>query len=83
MKHIHPDNAIIDAFGGTVALARVCECKPQAVSRWRRAGIPKARRQFLKLLRPDLFRPTPFAGEGRTTSVPSEAQHPEGSRPHA
>lgn len=56
MADKHPDNEIIDAFGGTVALAKVCECEPQAVSQWRRSGIPKARRQYLRALRPDLFR---------------------------
>ncbi|WP_180188107.1 Cro/CI family transcriptional regulator [Achromobacter insuavis] len=65
MDHRHPDNQIIDAFGGTVALAKVCECEPQAVSQWRRSGIPKARRQYLRALRPDLF----------ASAKPQEAAH--------
>ena len=55
MDDKHPDTRIIDSFGGTVALARLCECEPQAVSQWRKTGIPKARRQFLRAIRPDLF----------------------------
>ena len=48
-------NRIIDALGGTTEVARLCECNPQAVSHWRRDGIPKARRLFLKFVRPELF----------------------------
>jgi hypothetical protein len=46
---------IIDAFGGTAAVARLCRVNSQAVSHWRRKGIPDARLQFLQLLRPDVF----------------------------
>lgn len=55
MDDKHPDSKIIDRLGGTVAVARLCECEPQAVSQWRRFGIPKARRQYLRALRPELF----------------------------
>lgn len=44
----------IEALGGATAVAKLCECFPQAVSNWRREGIPKARLLHLKLLRPDL-----------------------------
>jgi hypothetical protein len=46
---------IIDALGGTVAVALLCDVTPQAVSQWRDDGIPKARLMYLKLLRPDVF----------------------------
>jgi hypothetical protein len=44
----------ITLLGGTAMVARLCECSPQGVSQWKENGIPKARLQFLKLLRPDL-----------------------------
>ena len=53
------DSKIIDALGGTSAVAELCEVKPPSVSGWRQKGIPKARRQFLKLLRPDVFGEVP------------------------
>ena len=49
------DSDIIDRFGGTSALARLLEIEPPSVSEWRKRGIPKARRQTLRLLRPELF----------------------------
>jgi len=48
------DDRLIDALGGTVVVARLCEVKPSAVSQWRRDGIPRARRMFLALARPDV-----------------------------
>lgn len=49
------DSEIINALGGTSAVADLCEIKPGSVSEWRINGIPPARRQFFELLRPDLF----------------------------
>lgn len=49
------DSKIIDLLGGTAALAKLCKVKQPSVSGWRRKGIPPARRQFLALLRPDVF----------------------------
>jgi hypothetical protein len=46
---------IINALGGTVAVALLCDTSPAAVSQWRRAGIPKARLMYLKAVRPDVF----------------------------
>jgi hypothetical protein len=46
---------IIDALGGTGEVAKLCEVTDAAVSQWRRDGIPKARLQFLRLARPDVF----------------------------
>lgn len=49
------DSDIIDALGGTSEVARLCKVRPPSVSGWRANGIPAARRQFLELLRPELF----------------------------
>jgi hypothetical protein len=46
---------IIDALGGTLEVARMCEVRPPSVSEWRKTGIPKARLMFLRLARPELF----------------------------
>jgi hypothetical protein len=51
---LHPDAALIDAFGVT-NLARVCRIKPPSVSWWRRVGIPDARWDFLELKFPESF----------------------------
>lgn len=57
-------NQIIDALGGTFAVARLCNVKPPSVSEWRRTGIPAARLQFLKLARPEAFAHPPAEGQG-------------------
>ncbi len=51
----HPDSEIIDALGGTAAVARLCKVKDPSVSDWRKTGIPPARRMFLETIRPDAF----------------------------
>jgi len=51
----HPDSALIDALGGPVRVGELCKVTPQAVSMWRRAGIPQARRMFLEVVRPEAF----------------------------
>lgn len=51
----NPDSLIIDALGGTAAVAALCNVKSPSVSEWRHTGIPAARRQYLELLRPDIF----------------------------
>lgn len=51
----HPDSEIIDALGGTVAVARLCKVKPPSVSDWRKEGIPPARRMYLQAVRPEAF----------------------------
>jgi hypothetical protein len=48
---------IVEALGGPAAVALLCKVTPQAVSQWKERGIPAARRQFLELLRPELFKP--------------------------
>ena len=54
MKHKN-HSKIIDEFGGTVAVARLCKVSSQAVSKWRNEGIPEARLMYLKLLKPQIF----------------------------
>lgn len=51
----HPDSDVIDRIGSTVDVARLCKVRSQAVSKWRRDGIPPARRMFLESVRPDAF----------------------------
>ncbi|HCW18797.1 MAG TPA: hypothetical protein DHL02_12775 [Achromobacter sp.] len=51
----HPDSDIIDALGGTAAVARLCKVKDPSVSDWRKTGIPAARRMYLETIRPDVF----------------------------
>lgn len=53
---MNEDSEIIDRLGGTLAVANLCKIKPPSVSDWRKKGIPKARRQFLELLKPAAFR---------------------------
>jgi len=52
---MHSDAPLIEALGGTYAVARICGIQPPSVSEWKANGIPQARRQFLELLRPDVF----------------------------
>jgi hypothetical protein len=46
---------VIDALGGTGAVAELCEVSDAAVSQWRHDGIPKARLKYLQVVRPDVF----------------------------
>lgn len=55
MERNHDDSLLIDALGGTTSVAVLCEVEPQAVSQWRKNGIPQSRLMYLKLLRPDVF----------------------------
>jgi hypothetical protein len=52
---LHPDNAIIDALGGTYAVASICKIRPPSVAGWRHRGIPAARRQYLEMAYPAAF----------------------------
>jgi len=52
IKHgTHSD--LIDSLGGTVKVADLCRVSSQAVSKWRREGIPEARLMFLQAVRPE------------------------------
>lgn len=55
----HSDSAVIDALGGTVATSRLCGVTSQAVTQWRRAGIPRPWRMYLQLLKPQVFEAAP------------------------
>lgn len=49
-------SAIIDRLDGTSAVALLCDIKPPSVSGWRHDGIPKAQLNYLKVIRPDVFK---------------------------
>lgn len=50
-------SAIIEALGGTSAVAEMCDIEPPSVSEWKKRNyIPKARLMYLKLARPDVFK---------------------------
>jgi len=48
--------SVIDALGGTFAVALICKVRPASISGWKRHGIPDAREQFLRLRNPEVFR---------------------------
>lgn len=50
---------VIELLGGTTKVARLCRVKPPSVTDWKKTGLPSARRQYLELLRPDVFGPAP------------------------
>lgn len=48
---------IIDALGGSTSVAAMCDgISPQAVSQWRKNGIPRAWVRYLKAVRPAVFK---------------------------
>ena len=49
-------NKVIDALGGTNAVAKLCNVKPPSVSGWREDGIPDARLMYLKVIKPHVFK---------------------------
>lgn len=63
MSTPHPHSMVIERLGGSTKVARLCRIRPQAVSQWRRDGIPQARLDFLRLLRPDAFDAAEAAAE--------------------
>lgn len=65
---MHSDSQAIDTLGGATAVAALFDIRPQAVSQWRRDGIPRARRMYLALRFPQLF------GEPGTAQVAEEAR---------
>ena len=56
MNQMHPDSKVISLLGGTSAVARLCQVRSPSVSKWHKSGIPSARRMFLQVLRPDVFK---------------------------
>jgi len=63
MEKTNTPDEIIDALGGTSAVAELCEIQPSSVSEWRTNGIPKSRLMFFKAIRPDLFSNVPAAAK--------------------
>lgn len=57
---------LINELGGPAAVARLFDIKQPSVSEWKRKGIPKARLQTLRLMRPDLF---PGLDEGHSRAA--------------
>ena len=56
MTNLTLHNFVIDELGGTSATARLFRVTPEAVSQWRKNGIPDYRIDYLQLLRPDIFK---------------------------
>lgn len=46
-----PASQVVDALGGTAAVARLCEISMPSVSDWKKDGIPRARMMFLRVVR--------------------------------
>ena len=49
------DNEIIDALGGTGAVAKMCGLADPTVSTWRKRRIPKSWARYFQSVRPDLY----------------------------
>lgn len=55
--NIHDEHSkLIDLLGGTTKVASLCKVRSQAVSRWRRDGIPQARLMYLEAIHPEVIR---------------------------
>lgn len=52
---VHNDSLIIDRLGGNSVLAKMFGISSQAVSKWRKHGIPKPSRMYLELASPEAF----------------------------
>lgn len=48
---------VIDALGGTSAVAKMCKVTGGAVSQWKTKGIPESRLMYIELAFPDVFVP--------------------------
>lgn len=70
MDHVEQDRANLARMGSVTEIARLMRVRPQAVSQWKRNGIPDARRQTLALLRPDLFVDALSAANGAQSDAP-------------
>ena len=53
----HPHSKFIDELGGNKAVAVIFSISSQAVSKWRKDGIPPARMMYLGLAYPHIFQP--------------------------
>lgn len=63
----HRDSALIDRLGGTGQTAKLCRVRTQAVSQWRRNGIPAARMMYLQVIRPEVFQDPALAHDPPAT----------------
>ena len=52
MIHLN-DSKLIDELGGSVKVADIFGIRSQAVSKWRKQGIPDARMMYLKAVYPE------------------------------
>lgn len=75
LMDLHPDSAVIDALGGPTAVGALFEISPQAVSQWRRSGIPKPRRMYLRLVQPQAFPTDSAASMGGAASDQQGLSH--------
>lgn len=46
---VQRSQAVIEALGGTVKLARIFGLKHPSISSWKRSGIPEDRLQFIQM----------------------------------
>lgn len=51
----HHHNTLIDLMGGTVLVAKAFHVSSQAVSKWRRTGIPKDKVMILSMIRENII----------------------------
>jgi len=49
------ESRLIDTLGGATAVANLCGVRSQAVSYWKRSGIPPIRLIQIAALRPDIL----------------------------
>jgi len=70
------DSQIIDDLGGNQAVADLCSpTKAAVVSGWRKRGIPRPWRVFLKTTRPEIFE-----GDGDDVVPPKNERRTGGDR---
>jgi hypothetical protein len=50
----HPHTKIIDELGGNSTVSSIFSISSQAVSKWRKQGIPPARMMYLKIAHPEV-----------------------------
>ena len=51
----HNDSLIINRLGGNSVVAKIFDISSQAVSKWRKTGIPKPSRMYLQAIYPAAF----------------------------
>ena len=71
MNQQKTDSELIDALGGTVAVAKLCDLTTGAISQWRTNGIPNPWRKFLRLAKPKIFK----SWERSATPTQQEVSH--------